>query len=63
MGFRYLSGFVMPCELADDSVVRGKVLHEDGRDLGKVRHTSGACRREQSLVVFLIGTAFKDEEN
>lgn len=53
----------MPCKLADDSVVRGEVLHEDGRDLGKVRRTSGAWRREQSLAVFLIGTAFKDEEN
>lgn len=37
----------MTCKLADDSVVRGKVLHEDGRDFRKISRTSGSCGKNE----------------
>lgn len=44
----YLSSFIMACKLADDSIVGGKVLHEDGRDFSEVSRTSGSYRRDIS---------------
>lgn len=45
-GCAYLSSFIMTCKLADDSVVSGKVLHEDGGDFSKVSCTPGSYRRD-----------------
>lgn len=42
----YLSGFIVACKLADDSIVSGEVLHEDGRDFSEVSRTSGSWRRD-----------------
>ena len=41
-GCAYLSSFIMTCKLADDSVVSGKVLHEDWGDFSKVSRTPGS---------------------
>ncbi|TNN69764.1 hypothetical protein EYF80_019996 [Liparis tanakae] len=66
----YLSSFIVACKLADDSIVSGKVLHEDGRDfsegggsLGRVGQTQHQ-HHDRNLVLtrFLALAATADGE-